>query len=56
MVTVRKALSLTGKSLRGEDSPASTRNANDAAALTRYELTELFAPELRTLKPLSHAA
>jgi hypothetical protein len=56
VTTVRKALTLTGKSPRGEASPSSIRDANDAAVLTRYELTELFAPELRTMKPLSHAA
>jgi hypothetical protein len=56
VLAVRKALLLTGKIQRDGVSPAPSRVGQDDQTLTRTELTELFALELRTFKPLSHMA
>lgn len=56
VLAVRNALKRAGKIAQDVDSPAPSRVQSEADVLTRYELVELFAPELRTLKPLSTAA
>jgi hypothetical protein len=41
---------------QADASPARQDEGRDDRALTRQELQDLFGPELRTIKPLTHAA